>query len=206
MPHKPTPNGFILPKILEKGILYENPHQKISHVTADFGQFQKNYYVADTGKRSALVVVKRGKILLVSQYRLLINKCSWEIPGGKVDEGEEFEEAAIRECFEETGVLVDDVRPLIFFQPGLDTLNNPTYIFVSKKFQEKSRENVKTKEIEEHVWLPISTCLEMVFNQQIVDSLTVIGILALQIPRTERVLEEKDSINMPISSKKGENP
>jgi 8-oxo-dGTP diphosphatase len=33
----------------------------------------------------------------------------WSLPGGKVDKGENIQEAAIRELFEETGIVVDRV-------------------------------------------------------------------------------------------------
>ena len=34
-------------------------------------------------------------------------KRGWSIPGGKKDSGETFRDAAIRECFEETGINVE---------------------------------------------------------------------------------------------------
>lgn len=38
-----------------------------------------------------------------------IEPLKWSLPGGKVDKGENIEEAAVRELFEETGIVVDKV-------------------------------------------------------------------------------------------------
>ena len=47
----------------------------------------------------------------------------WEFPGGKVEEGETAEDAAIRECREELGIelSVEDLKPLSFASHPLVT-------------------------------------------------------------------------------------
>ena len=101
------------PQIGQRQVLYQDRYQQIYKVTADFGSFTKEYFVRDSGKRVGLVVVQGDSVLLVEQYRLLINGLSWEIPGGRVDDGEAPEAAAVRECLEETGVRCFNPRPLI---------------------------------------------------------------------------------------------
>lgn len=55
-----------------------------------------------------LFVVKDGRILLI-RGKTGINKGKWNGPGGKVEKGEDIEQAAIRETVEETGITPLDV-------------------------------------------------------------------------------------------------
>lgn len=56
-----------------------------------------------------------GRIVLIRQYRASIDRMMWEIPAGRVDEGESPDVAAARECEEEIGRVparVERVRGL----------------------------------------------------------------------------------------------
>ena len=98
---------------------------------------------------------------------------SYEIPGGKIDDKETPEDAAIRECFEETGVKCNNLKPLISYQPSLDIWKNYTRIFLSEEFSHFSEDKS-----ENHVWIPMEHCIEMIFSEQIVDGLSIIVLLA----------------------------
>ena len=107
-------------------LVYENRYQQISRVAGDFAGQWKEYFVTDYGRRAGLVVVDGASVLMVRQYRLLIDRVSLEIPGGRIDSNEIPEAAAVRECLEETGLRCRNLTPLLSFHPGLDTLHNPT--------------------------------------------------------------------------------
>jgi ADP-ribose pyrophosphatase len=169
-------------------VVYENPYQRIYRVDADFGEFTKNYFVSDTGHRAGVLVVDRGMVLLVRQYRLLLNGLSWEIPGGKVDEGEAPEGAAVRECLEETGTRCLNLRPLVFYHKGLDTAYNPTHIFLAEEISESHEpDGVHFEEVSGWEWVPLDRCVEMIFNQEIVDCLTIVALLAHQSRKGQQV-------------------
>jgi 8-oxo-dGTP diphosphatase len=51
-----------------------------------------------------LIFDRQGKLLLI--HRNTPKRTQWELPGGKVDAGEEPEDAAVRELKEELGVTV----------------------------------------------------------------------------------------------------
>jgi ADP-ribose pyrophosphatase len=58
-----------------------------------------------------------GSVILVRQYRLPVNQWLWELPAGSVDEGEEPEAAARRECHEEIGLVPAALMRLGSFYP-----------------------------------------------------------------------------------------
>lgn len=163
-----------LPLSIETGeIVYQDRNQTISRVTAHFDGFSKEYFVSDHGQRVAVLVVRGNDALLVRQYRLLINGLSYEIPGGRADEGETLEAAAARECLEESGVRCWNLKPLISYQAALDIWKNYTHTFLSEDCEE-----VLASDSDRRVWIPLSRCIEMVFTQQIVDSLSIVALLA----------------------------
>lgn len=166
-----------LPKVISSPeLVYQDHLRRIYQKVAEFEGFTKQYLILDTGERAAVLVTCGSYILLVRQYRLLINDISLEIPGGKVDDGETPEKTAIRECHEETGVECKNLKYLLNYFPGLDVTNNPTYIFYSNDPIQTS-----IKRTERSLWLPLEFCLEMVFNGKIQDAMTIIALLTYSI-------------------------
>ena len=57
---------------------------------------------------------KRDKVLLIRQFRWPIGNYVYEFPAGLVEEGESFRDAAVREVYEETGLVLTplDVDPM----------------------------------------------------------------------------------------------
>ena len=98
--------------ISNRSKVYSNEYQEIYHYFANFGDHSKEYFVLEAGTRAGIVVIQDNCILLVKQYRFLINRASLEIPGGNVEPQETPENAAIRECLEETGCKVNNIRQI----------------------------------------------------------------------------------------------
>src|SRR4051794_24169262 len=53
-----------------------------------------------------------GHILLVNQFRFTTRTRDWEVPGGRVEQGEAAKVAAQRELQEETGHRAEQLTPL----------------------------------------------------------------------------------------------
>ena len=154
-------------------IVYRDRNQQIQRVVAKFEGFSKEYFISDHGQRAAVVVVKNAEVLLVRQYRVLINRLSYEIPGGKIDEEETPKAAATRECMEETGIKCVNPKPLLDYLPSLDIWKNHTYIYYVEEFR-----NADKDMSDRRAWVPLARCIDMIFDRQITDSLSIIGIMA----------------------------
>ena len=159
--------------------VYSNEYMEIYRVRLEFPSHTKVLYVSDYGYRVGTVVEGPMGILLTRQYRYLIDGISMEIPGGKAHNGEILEEAARRECLEETGILCGPVSPLLMFQQGLDTSNNPSYLYYTQNFEViTANPEMHSNEVVGREWVPLANCLELIASGKILDSLSVIALLA----------------------------
>lgn len=78
---------------------------------------------------SAVVVMIDDRILLVRENKD-IAKGKYGLPGGKLEEGESVEECAIRECAEETGYEVSNLRLFMISQKPVTHEGNTVIKFI----------------------------------------------------------------------------
>lgn len=164
----------------EKSI-FQNQYLKLSQVDTKVNGIEKQYFVTSYGKRAAMILHKDNSILLVNQFRHLINRSSWEIPGGRVEDSESPASGAVRECLEETGLLALNAKLLINYEQGLDSLHNPTYVYESNTFEISNKFEPNDYEVEKYDWIKISDSIEMIKSKEILDSLTIISILSFNL-------------------------
>src|ERR1035441_9492784 len=72
----------------------------------------KRSIVRHVGSAVMMAVDEKNRIMLVRQFRLPAAKSLWELPAGRLDEGEKPLEAAHRELKEETGYKARNWRRL----------------------------------------------------------------------------------------------
>jgi ADP-ribose pyrophosphatase len=159
-------------------VTYSTPFMDIVHSRADFGRFIKDYYVVTFGQRAGVVGVHDNKILLVRQYRFLIGDYSWELPGGTIERNESPEVGLARECLEETGFRPEDLRLLLVYYPGLDNVDNRTSIYLSQRMRPVRPFVASPSEVSEIGWFSLDECLGKVFKHDILDAMTIAGLLA----------------------------
>jgi ADP-ribose pyrophosphatase len=122
-------------------------------------------------------VPEPGSVILIRQYRYAVNRWLWELPAGSVDEGEQPEAAARRECHEEIGQVPDTIVRLAALYP------TPGYCDEEMLFFRVSGLSTPTEaaavdedeDIEPRVFT-LGEAREMIRRGEIVDMKTVVGL------------------------------
>ena len=119
-----------------------------------------------------------GRIILVRQYRYAVNRWLWELPAGSVDEGEEPEAAAVRECHEEIGQVADTIVRLGSMFPTPGYCDEEMFFFrLSGLSAPTAAAEVDEDEDIEPRTFTLKEAREMVRRGEIADMKTVVGLL-----------------------------
>lgn len=124
-----------------------------------------------------LPIDENGNLILVSQYRNSIDKVTYEVPAGCMDENETAEECALRELREETGFIADNLTFITKTVLAIGTSNEQTYIFIGTELHQDQPSYDAEEFI--HVYkYTIDQVMDMIKSGDIVDSKTLIAIYA----------------------------
>jgi ADP-ribose pyrophosphatase len=132
--------------------------------------------VRHPGSAVVMAVDDRKRILLVRQYRLPAAKSLWELPAGKLDEGEKALQAAHRELTEETGYRARGWKKLAAFYPSPGYVGEHMTIFLATELTEGEASPMDDERIEPR-WVRPKELDEMIRTGKIEDGKTMIGFL-----------------------------
>jgi len=121
-------------------------------------------------------LVDEPQILLLRQYRYAAGGYLYEVPAGRLDEGETPIECAARELKEETGCTADHIEPMtsILTTPGFTDEVIHLFMAAGLTHGEHNREE---DEFVDLVIMRLSEALERISNGEITDSKTVLALL-----------------------------
>jgi ADP-ribose pyrophosphatase len=124
-----------------------------------------------------LPVPEPGHIVLVRQYRYAINRWLWEAPAGSVDEGEEPDAAARRECHEEIGLVPETIVRIAALFPTPGYCNEEMIFYrLSSLTEPNGAASVDEDEDIEAKTFTIPEAREMIRRGEIVDMKTIVGL------------------------------
>lgn len=130
--------------------------------------------VRHAGSAVMMAVDEKRRILLVRQYRLPAGKYLWELPAGKLDEGEKPLQAAKRELAEETGYKARTWKKLVSFFASPGYVQERMTIFLATDLTPGEASPMDDERIETR-WFTRKEVAGMIQTGKIEDAKTIIG-------------------------------
>ncbi len=125
---------------------------------------------------AVVVVDERDRVLLMWRHRHVTDTWGWEIPAGRIEEGESAEEAAARETEEETGWRPGPLRQIVVSQPSSGSVDSRHHLFLADGARHIGPPTDIT-EAERIAWVPLAEIRSLIAAGEIVNGATLIGLL-----------------------------
>lgn len=126
---------------------------------------------------AGVAAVRDGKLCLVRQWRVALDRMTLEIPAGKIDPGEDPAICAARELAEETGLVAERLEYVASSAGAPGFTNERTRIFLAHGLSTHPA-HPDPDEFVDVVWVPIKDVIEASRLGVIMDAKTIIGAFA----------------------------
>ncbi len=98
------------------------------------------YYAIQAGDFVVIIATdERGRLLLVRQFRPVVDRFTLELPAGHVETGETPQAAARKELCEETGYEADELELLAKLSPSSARFTNQMWIYFAANVRPATR-------------------------------------------------------------------
>jgi ADP-ribose pyrophosphatase len=134
----------------------------------------KRAIIRHNGSAVMMAVDEKKRVLLVRQYRLPAGQYMWELPAGKIDDGEKAAQAAKRELIEETGVRAKKWKKLAEFYPSPGYGQEKMTVFLATEISQGDAQPMEDERIETR-WFTKKELKEAIRKNDIIDAKTIVG-------------------------------
>ena len=145
-------------------------------VTLPNGNTSTREWIKHPGAACIIPIMSDGKIALIKQYRYPVQSEMIELPAGKLDPGEDPEKCASRELEEEIGYTAGKLTFICKIHPAIGFASEVMWIYLAENLT-KSAKNTDHDEFVELLPTDLNVAVQMVWNGEITDVKTIIGIL-----------------------------
>ena len=120
-----------------RSVVFDTPWCRLVEQQLDDG---KPYYMLDVADYVTVIATTAdARLVLVRQYRPVVDRDSIEFPSGHVDPGETAEQAGRRELLEETGMVAGSMELLGVLVPDIGRLTNRMWCYFAADVVPASR-------------------------------------------------------------------
>lgn len=149
----------------------------IAHVELPDGVHFEQWVLRMPKAVMTLVLDDAGEsVLMIYRHRWIMDRWTWELPGGYLDPDEDPAICAEREAIEETGWKPRSVRLLTTFQPLTGTADFENLIYVAEGAEDTGQQ-ADINEAERVAWIPLSSIKDMIAKGEIIGAAAQIGLL-----------------------------
>jgi ADP-ribose pyrophosphatase len=166
-------------KTVSTKTVYENPWMKLREDTARLPDGQTTIYgvVIFGDCVGVLPFVDADHVLLVRQYRYVQGEAHrWEMPTGGVKNGETLEQAAQRELAEEAGYHAGRLVHVSSYYTSKCICDETAHLYIGENLTVAQASPDDTEFLQRRVF-PFDEALRMALEGEIMDSMSVIGLL-----------------------------
>lgn len=166
--------------VIRRVTVYDSPWVRLhlEDIRLPDGSILEGHHVIDYPRPAVGVVPvgDDGRILLIEHYRFITDTLEWELPAGRVDEGEEAVDAAQRELREETGYRAARLEALGMYHPTNGSSNHTFYLYIGRGLR-KMGEPTDLNEVQRVAWFSPQEVWEMIEANEIRNGLALTGLL-----------------------------
>lgn len=121
-------------KKISESVLFRNPWwtYKRDRIRLPSGKRGEYHYVHTNGSSMVVPILEDGSVVLVNQYRYLLDRESVEFPCGSVKEGSTHDETARQELVEETGYAAKSLIRVGEFNPYNGVTSEMCRVYVAR--------------------------------------------------------------------------
>ncbi len=162
---------------------YDNPWISVHHDSVINPNGGEGIYGVVEFKNIAIGIIpidEDGYTWLVGQHRYPLNEYTWEIPEGGGPIGIDPLESALRELEEEIGYSAESLELIQEMHLSNSATTEIAKIYLAKNLFEKKQPEDPTEQLVVKK-VKIEEAIEMVLNGEIVDSMSVAGLLKVKI-------------------------
>lgn len=168
-------------KTLSTQAIYDNPWIRVREDQVINPSGGRGIYGVVSFKNKAIGIIpvdKNGNTYLVGQYRYALEAYSWEIPMGGGLLQNNILESARRELREETGLTAQSWTQILRLHTSNSVTDEEGFVFLAQDLQQGETDFEETEDLRIRR-LHVREAIEMVFEGEITDAISVAGLLAL---------------------------
>ncbi|MDY0396513.1 NUDIX hydrolase [Virgibacillus halophilus] len=157
-------------------------HLQVDKVMLPDGKIATRELIKHPGAVAVIAINDDNKLILVEQYRKPCERTLVEIPAGKLEQGEDPKQAAVRELEEETGYVAKELKYITSFYSSPGFADELLHIyFTDKLVKSDDPREADEDEFVEVLELSLQEAKQYAAIQKICDAKTNYAVLYLEM-------------------------